>query len=88
VLERRQARLAKKAPKLEEQLARRKVKLVVCQAQESLLQRRLEQFEADNRTNRYPIQADFRLDAGFGVRENVALLIEMGYEVYTKPYAD
>lgn len=88
VLERRQARLAKKKPKLEEQLARRKVKLVVCQAHESQLQRRLERFEADNRANRYPIQAAFRLDAGFGVRENVALLIEMGYEVYTKPYAD
>jgi len=88
VLERRQARLAKKKPKLEEQLARRKAKLAVCQAHESQLQRRLERFEADNRANRYPIQADFRLDAGFGVRENVALLIEMGYEVYTKPYAD
>jgi hypothetical protein len=88
VLERRQVRLVKKAPKLEGQLARRKGQLDVCQAQESLLQRRLEQFEADNRTNRYPIQADFRLDAGFGVKENVALLIEMGYEVYTKPYAD
>jgi hypothetical protein len=88
VLERRQTRLAKKAPKLEEQLARRKGQLGVCQAQESQLQWRLEQFEADNRANRCPIQADFRLDAGFGVRENVALLIEMGYEVYTKPYAD
>jgi hypothetical protein len=88
VLERRQARLAKKVPKLEKQLARRKGQLAVCQAHESQLQRRLEQFEADNRANRCPIQADFRLDAGFGVRENVALLIEMGYEVYTKPYAD
>jgi hypothetical protein len=88
VLERRQARLAKKVPKLDRQLARRKGQLVVCEAQESLLQRRLEQFEADNCANRYPIQADFRLDAGFGVRENVALLIEMGYEVYTKPYSD
>ena len=88
VLERRQVRLMKKSPQLEGQLARRKEQLDVCQAQESLLQQRLEQFEADNRTNRYPIQADFRLDAGFGVRENVALLIEMGYEVYTKPYAD
>jgi hypothetical protein len=88
VLKRRQAQLVKKAPKLEEQLARRQGQLAVCQAQESQLQRRLEQFEADNRANRCPIQADFRLDAGFGVRENVALLIEMGYEVYTKPYAD
>jgi len=88
VLERRQARLAKKVPKLEEQLARHKGQFEVCQAHEWQLQRRLEQFEADNRANRCPIQAVFRLDAGFGVRENVALLIEMGYEVYTKPYGD
>jgi hypothetical protein len=77
-----------KVPKLEEQLARRQEQLALCEAQESLLQRRLEQFETDNCANRCPIQADFRLDAGFGMRENVALLIEMGYEVYTKLYAD
>jgi hypothetical protein len=88
VLERRQARLAKKVPKLETHLARHEREIAISEVQESLLQRRLEQFEADNRANRYPIQADFRLDAGFGTRENVALLIEMGYEVYTKPFAD
>jgi hypothetical protein len=88
VLERRQARLAKKVPKLAAQLARHQRQVTISTAQESLLQRRLELFEADNRANCCPIQADFRLDAGFGARENVALLIEMGYEVYTKPYAD
>jgi len=88
VLERRQARLAKKMPKLEKQLALRQTQFICCQAQERQLQQRLEQFEAENRANRCPIQADFRLDAGFGMRENVALLIEMGYDVYTKPYGD
>jgi hypothetical protein len=88
VLERRQARLARKMPKLEKQLALRQTQLICCQAQERQLQQRLEQFEAENQANRCPIQADFRLDAGFGMRENVALLIEMGYEVYTKPYSD
>jgi len=88
VLERRQARLTKKVPKLGKQLTRCQGQVEVCQVHERQLQRRLEQFEADNRANRCPIQADFRLDAGFGVRENVALLIEMGYEVYTKPYCD
>ena len=34
------------------------------------------------------VEAVFRLDAGFGTSENVALLIEMGYEVYTKPYCN
>ena len=29
---------------------------------------------------------EFRLDAGFGTYDNIALLVEMGYEVYTKPY--
>jgi hypothetical protein len=51
------------------------------------LQERLEQFERDNATNSQPVDAVFRLDAGFGTYENVALLIEMGYEVYTKPYS-
>jgi len=88
VLERRRARLARKMPKLEKQLTLRKTQLICCQAQERQLQQRLEQFEAENRANRCPIQADFRLDAGFGMRENVALLIEMGYDVYTKPYGD
>jgi len=57
------------------------------QAEQAALQQRLARFEADNATNPSPIQALFRLDAGFGTGENVALLIEMGYEVYTKPYS-
>lgn len=48
------------------------------------LQQRLTQFEQDNRSNPQPVPAVFRLDAGFGTYENLALLIEMGYEVYTK----
>lgn len=50
------------------------------------LQARLAQLEHDNATNRAPIQAEFRLDAGFGTKENIMWLIEMGYEVYTKPH--
>jgi hypothetical protein len=50
----------------------------------SRLQQRLARFEQENATNPAPIEAEFRLDAGFGTYENVALLIEMGYEVYTK----
>jgi hypothetical protein len=88
VLERRQTRLANKILKLEKKLDTRQRQLIGHQAQESLLQRRLEQFEAENRENRCPVLATFRLDAGFGTRENVALLIEMGYEVYIKPYSD
>lgn len=51
------------------------------------LQERLDRFEQDNAANPTLVEAEFRLDAGFGTYENVALLIEMGYEVYTKPHS-
>lgn len=50
------------------------------------LKERLARFERDNVTNLAPVEAEFRLDAGFGTYENVALLIEMGYEAYTKAH--
>jgi len=50
------------------------------------LKDRWARFEQDNATNAAPVEAEFRLDAGFGTYENVALLIEMGYEVYTKAH--
>ncbi len=60
------------------------------QAQQAALEQlreRLSRFEQDNAANPEPVAAEFRLDAGFGSYENVALLIEMGYEVYTKPHS-
>jgi hypothetical protein len=51
------------------------------------LHQRLKRFEQENAENSHPVEADFRLDAGFGSHENVALLCEMGYEVYTKPHS-
>jgi hypothetical protein len=51
------------------------------------LYQRLLRFEQQNRTNSQPLDALFCLDAGFGTYENVALLIEMGYELYTKPHS-
>jgi hypothetical protein len=61
----------------------------LCQQQSELtnLSQRLIRFEQDNAANAEPIEAQFRLDAGFGTYENVALLIELGYEVYTKPHS-
>lgn len=47
---------------------------------------RLEALQQENAANPAPIRAAFRLDAGFGTWENLALLIEMGYEVYTKAF--
>ena len=57
------------------------------QAELSILYQRLTRFGQDNAANSEPVEAEFRLDAGFGTYENIALLIEMGYEVYTKPHS-
>ena len=57
------------------------------QEEQEALQQRLARFEQDNVGNSDPVEVEFRLDAGFGTYENLTLLIEMGYEVYTKPYS-
>jgi hypothetical protein len=51
------------------------------------LSQRLLRFEQDNATNVEAVEAEVRLDAGLGTYENVALLIEMGYDLYTKPHS-
>lgn len=88
MLEGQQERRAQQILVLEKRLQHRQGQVFVLQAQIQRLSKRLEIFEAENRANACSIQADFRLDAGFGTRENVAFLIEMGYEVYTKPAGD
>ncbi len=57
------------------------------QAELAALYQRLLRFEQDNASNAEAVEAEFRLDAGFGTYENVALLIEMGYDLYTKPHS-
>src|SRR3989440_20851 len=57
------------------------------QAELARLSQRLLRFEQDNAANSQAVEAEFRLDAGFGTYENVALLIEMGYDLYTKPHS-
>jgi hypothetical protein len=47
---------------------------------------RLARFKQENIDNQQPVDADFRLDAGFGTYENIALIIEMGYQIYTKAH--
>jgi hypothetical protein len=84
VLERRYLRRGKSV-----EIARNKLEKTLAQMQahledEKILRQRLEQFEQDNAENPQPVQACFRLDAGFGTYANIALLIEMGYEVYVK----
>src|SRR5207248_467859 len=57
------------------------------QSELARLSQRLLRFEQDNAANADPVEAEFRLDAGLGTYENVALLIEMGYDLYTKPHS-
>ncbi len=86
VYQRRQARREKQMGKAKVYLQRQQTHLEQCLVHVQELEHRLLQFEQENATNPVSIRADFRLDAGFGTPENVALLIEMGYEVYIKPH--
>lgn len=88
VLQRRRSRLEKRLPKLDRKRKQRQAKWSESLQVEQQLRQRLEQFEQENAANAFPIRAIFRLDAGFSNRENVAWLIEMGYEVYSRPYGN
>jgi hypothetical protein len=71
----------------EERLGKTQTHLTEEHSEIARLQQRLTRFEQDNTANPRPVAAEFRLDAGFGTYDNVALLIEMGYEVYTKAHS-
>jgi hypothetical protein len=88
VYQRRQVRYQLKVDRAEKWLCQRQERLNTYQAEIDRLQTRLERFQQDNAQNINPITAVFRLDGGFGTAENIALLIELGYEVYTKPYGN
>ncbi len=88
VLQRRRMRLERKIPKLEEQLAFRQKHYSASLEVERELRQRLKQYEQENAANPFPVRVIFRIDAGFGNSENVTWLIEMGYEIYTRPYGD
>lgn len=89
----RQQRLVKRSKRqenahrlAEQRLAKTQKQLQDEQTALAILKERLQRFERENTLNLEPVEAEFRLDAGFGTYEDVALLIEMGYEVYTKSY--
>jgi hypothetical protein len=83
-LERRCVRRDKAISVAQEKLEKTIAWLKAHLKQETVLRKRLEQFELENAENPEPVCACFRLDAGFGTYDNLALLIEMGYEVYAK----
>jgi hypothetical protein len=62
----------------------RQRKVFALRSEQADLHQRLSQFLGDNLANPWPIRAIFRLDGGFGQGDNIALLIEMGYDVYSK----
>jgi len=84
VLERRCVRRQKAVEIAQKKLGKTQVLLRAHLETEKELRQRLERFEKDNLENEHPVAACFRLDAGFGTYENIALLIEMGYEIYVK----
>jgi hypothetical protein len=84
VRQRRLGRRQRDLVKAQRWLVRCQQSLATLQAELKSLELRLTQYIEDNRANPWPIRAVFRLDGGFGTGDNVALLIEMGYEVYSK----
>ena len=88
VYQRRRDRYQLRVVQAEKWLYQRQDRLKAYLTAIECLQTRLEHFQRDNAHNTNPIAAVFRLDAGFGTAENIALLIELGYEVYTKPHGN
>ena len=84
VRERRICRRQKELERARRWLERCRKRVADLKAELEELEQRLARFVEDNRTNPWPIRAIFRLDGGFASGPNVALLIEMGYEVYSK----
>lgn len=74
--------------KAQQWLVRQQTRYVEWENHKALLEERLLRFQAENAVNPAPIEAIFRLDAGFGTQDNLALLIEMGYEILSKPYGN
>jgi hypothetical protein len=70
-----------------QRLSKARQRLETHQTERQRLGQQLAVFEAENADNPQPVKAEFRLDAGFGTYQNLTMLIEMGYEVYTKPYS-
>jgi hypothetical protein len=85
LLGKRQGRTEAAIRQAQQGLDRHQHALTDCRSQCACLQERLTRLEQENAANPFPVPAVIRLDAGFGTGDNIGLLIEMGYEVYTKP---
>jgi len=84
--QRRLARNEKEQIDAQQRLARQRNRQTEQGSVLQALLERLKRFQTENAENQAPLQAMLRIDAGFGTEANVALLIEMGYELYSRPY--
>lgn len=82
--EQRMPRVEQALARAERRLQRHVRELEQLEGEVVRLQTHLAQLTQDNTSNAQPIQALFRLDSGFASRENIAWLIEMGYDIYSK----
>jgi hypothetical protein len=85
VQQRRRERRRQALQNAQRQVSKKEAAWQETQAQVTTLNQRLQRFEQENATNPKPLPIMLRMDAGFGTGENIALLIEMGYDLYTKP---
>ena len=88
IYQRRLERRTRFVDKAQQWLIRQQDNYAAWETRKASLEERQQRFQVENAANPAPIEAIFRLDAGFGTPENLALLIEMGYQVYTKPYGN
>ena len=82
--EKRLPRVQKAVDVAERRLARCERRLVAAGAEVDRLRHHLQQLRSENERNPHPVRALFRIDGGFASQENIAWLIEMGYDVLTK----
>jgi len=72
--------------RIRQHIQRQQREVVSLQAQVAELAVCLRRFEHENAANIAPVHAIFRLDAGFATWDNVTALIELGYDIYSRPY--
>ena len=84
--QKREQRAWRDAKKVQTVRANQEAELRTLQAQQTDLDERLAELEADNQANPNPIRFVLRIDAGFSTGLNLAWLIEMGYSVLTKAH--
>jgi hypothetical protein len=86
VYERRVVRRRDDLAQAEARLSKQREKRAALETEQAALGAHHARLIADNEANAAPVKAIFRLDAGFSSGGNLAWLIEMGYEVYTKAH--